>query len=66
MRRLKKRFLLNRTSQEVKRNIPISYIKSIDEKNWHVLLVNPGFKEISPLIAFRKKTNLKQIIESNL
>ena len=68
--------LLNKTSQEVKRNIPITIIynrtltniKSIVEKHWHVLQVNPEFKEIfqsSPLMAFSKSTNLKQIIGSN-
>ena len=68
--------LLKKTSQEVKRNIPISItynrtspkIKSLVAKQWHVLQVNPEFKEIfqlSPLIAFYNNTNVQQLIGSN-
>ena len=38
------------------------------DKHWHVLQVNPELKErfqSSPIIAFRKNKNLKQIIGSN-
>ena len=43
-------------------------MKSIVDKHWHVLQVNPELKErfqSSPIIAFRKNKNLKQIIGSN-
>ena len=68
--------LLNENPQEVKQSIPISAaynrtlpkIKSIVNKHWHVLQVNSELKErfqSSPIIAFRKNKNLKQIIGSN-
>ena len=68
--------LLNKNPEEVKQSIPISItynrtllkIKSIVDKHWHVLQVNPELKErfqSSPIIAFRKNKNLKQIIGSN-
>ena len=61
---------------KIKQSIPISVtynrtlpkIKSIVDKHWHVLQVNPELKErfqSSPIIAFRKNKNLKQIIGSN-
>ena len=68
--------LLNKNPEEVKQSIPISItynrtlpkIKLIVDKHWHVLQVNPELKEIfqsSPIIAFHKNKNLKQIIGSN-
>ena len=68
--------LLNRNPEEVKQSIPISItynrtlpkIKSIVDKHWHVLQVNPELKErfqLSPIIAFPKNKNLKQITGSN-
>ena len=68
--------LLNTNPEEVKQSIPISItynqtlpnIKSIVDKDWHVLQVNPELQErfqSSPIIAFRKNKNLKQIIGSN-
>ena len=68
--------LLNKNPEEVKQSIPISItynrtlpkIKSIVAKHWHVLQVNPELKErfqSSPIIAFRKNKNLKQIIGNN-
>ena len=68
--------LLNKNPEEVKQSIPISItynrtlpnIKSIVDKHWHVLQVNPELKErfqSSPIIAFRKNKNLKQIVGSN-
>ena len=68
--------LLNTNPEEVKQSIPISItynrtlpkIKSIVDKHWRVLQVNPELKErfqSSPIIAFRKNKNLKQIIGSN-
>ena len=67
-------FLLNKNPEEVKQSIPISItynrtlpkIKSIVDKHWHVLQFNPELKErfqSSPIIAFRKNKNLKQIIK---
>ena len=69
--------LLNKNPEEVKQSIPnsITYngtlpkIKSIVDKHWHVLQVNPEVKErfqLSPIIAFCKNKNLKQIIGSNM
>ena len=60
--------LENNTSQEVERNIAISIthnrifpnIKSIIEKYWHDLQINPEFKEIlqlTPQIAFHKNNH---------
>ena len=66
-----RRLLLNKISQEVRRIIPIKYngtLLNIKAIFWHVLQINPEFKEIfqsTPLIAFHKNTNLKQIIGSN-
>ena len=68
--------LLNKNPEEAKQSIHISItynrtlpkIKSIVDKHWHVLQVNPELKErfqSSPIIAFRKNKNLKQIIGSN-
>ena len=68
--------LLNKNPEEVKQSIPISItynqtlpkIKSIVDKHWHVLQVNPELKkrfQSPPIIAFRKNKNLKQIIRSN-
>ena len=68
--------LLNKNPEEVKQSIPISItynrtlpkFKSIVDKNWHLLQVNLELKErfqSSPIIAFRKNKNLKQIIGSN-
>ena len=68
--------LLNKNPKKVKQSIPISItynrtlpkIKSIVDKHWHVLQVNPELKErfqSSPTIGFRKNENLKQIIGSN-
>ena len=68
--------LLNKNPEEVKQSIPISItynrtlpkVKLIVDKHWHVLQVNPELKErfqSSPIIAFRKNKNLKQIIGNN-
>ena len=43
-------------------------IKSILEKDWHILNVNPELKKVfesKPLLAFRKNKNLGQMIEGN-
>ena len=43
-------------------------IKSILEKHWHILNVNPELKKVfesKPLLAFRKYKNLKQLIGGN-
>ena len=74
--RLKKQGYRKKHFPEVKQSIPISItynrtlpkIKSIVDKHWHVLQVNPELKErfqSSPIIVFRKNKNLKQIIGSN-
>ena len=44
-------------------------MKEIINKHWHILSINGSFKEIfnnlQPMIAFRKNTNLKQLIATN-
>ena len=68
-----RRLLLNKISQEVRPIIPISIkyngtLLNIKAIVWHLLQVNPEFKEIfqsSLLIVFHKNINLKQIIGSN-
>ena len=73
---LERTLLLIGNPEEVKQSIPFSItynrtllkIKSIVDNNWHVLQVNPELKErfqSSPIKAFRKNKNLRQIIGSN-
>ena len=44
-------------------------IKQITNKHWHILSIDSSFKEIfnnlQPMIAYRKNTNLKQLIGTN-
>ena len=67
-----KTLILNKNPAEIKQGIPIltTYnrtlpkIKSIVNKHWHVLQVNPELKErfqSLPIIAFRKNKNLKKL-----
>ena len=47
-------------------NKTLPNIKTILEKHWHMLNVNPELKKVfenKPLLAFRKNKNLRQLIE---
>ena len=49
-------------------NKTLPNIKTILEKHWHILNVNPELKEVfenKPLLAFRKNKNLRQLIGGN-
>ena len=72
----RRELLSPRTKEEDKSRIPLSItynktlpnIKNIVEKYWHVLKINPSFEkafENTPIIAFRRNLNLKDIIGSN-
>ena len=47
-------------------NKTLPNIKTILEKHWHMLNVNPELKKVfenKPLLTFRKNKNLRQLIE---
>ena len=52
----------------VRYNRTLRDLKTIIDKNWHILQIEPKSKEIfakSPILAFKRNKNLKDIIGGN-
>ena len=72
---LKRSSLLNKPQSQKKLCIPLKYnpmlpnLEKIIGKHWNILNINPDYREtfkILPIIAFRKKNFLKQVICTNI
>jgi len=64
----KKKATLNRIPISLTYNRTLPNIKSILQKNWNILQINPSLQTVfenHPVIAYRKNRNLKQIIGGN-